>query len=138
MRKVWVNGCFDVLHMGHLKLLEFASTLGDMVFVGIDSDARIRQFKGSDRPVNNQEFRKHLLESLVYVEKVYVFDTDHQLSEYIRQLNPWQMVIGSDYMGKKIIGAEHCANVTFFQRIGGLSTSETIKKIKNGKRAKID
>lgn len=134
MKNVWVNGCFDVLHLGHLRLLQFAATLGDRVIVGIDSDHRVAASKGKGRPVNGHSFRKELLESLRFVDKVYVFDTDHQLSEYIRQANPWQMVIGSDYLGKKIIGSEHCANVTFFQRIEGISTTETIKSIIDGKK----
>jgi len=126
-----VNGCFDILHHGHLQLLKYASTLGDKVCVGIDSDVRVKSLKGEDRPVNNQTFRKELLEALVYVDKVYIFDTDYQLSEYIRQLSP-HMVIGDDYIGKKIIGADFCEKITFFPRISGFSTTETIKKVKNG------
>jgi rfaE bifunctional protein nucleotidyltransferase chain/domain len=131
MKHVWVNGCFDILHHGHLQLLKYASTLGDKVCVGIDSDVRVKSLKGEDRPVNNQTFRKELLEALVYVDKVYIFDTDYQLSEYIRQLSP-HMVIGDDYIGKKIIGADFCEKITFFPRISGFSTTETIKKVKNG------
>jgi len=131
MKIVWVNGCFDILHQGHLELLKYAASLGDKLCVGIDSDMRVASSKGKNRPVNNQTFRKNLLEALVYVDKVYIFDTDYQLTQYIKQLSP-HMVIGDDYIGKKVIGAEFAQNVTFFQRIEGFSTTETIKKVKNG------
>ena len=130
MKIVWVNGCFDILHQGHLELLKYAASLGDKLCVGIDSDVRVSASKGKDRPVNNQTFRKNLLEALVYVDKVYIFDTDYQLSQYIKQLSP-HMVIGDDYVGKKVIGAEFAEKVTFFHRIEGFSTTETIKKLKN-------
>jgi rfaE bifunctional protein nucleotidyltransferase chain/domain len=132
MKKVWVNGCFDVLHLGHLELLRFAASLGDKLYVGIDSDIRIKSTKGKDRPINDQYFRKYLLESLSYVDKVYIFETDYQLESYIRECSPAHLVIGREYEGKKIIGSEYAEKITFVPRIGNFSTSEIIKNIKYG------
>jgi D-beta-D-heptose 7-phosphate kinase/D-beta-D-heptose 1-phosphate adenosyltransferase len=130
MKNVWVNGCFDILHHGHLELLKYASSLGDRVIVGIDSDIRIQSMKGTQRPINKQNFRKEMLESIIYVDKVYIFDSDYQLSQYIKDLKP-HMVIGDDYKGKKIIGSEFCEKITFFSKIEGFSTTKLIKTIKN-------
>jgi rfaE bifunctional protein nucleotidyltransferase chain/domain len=129
MTTIWVNGCFDILHFGHLELLKFASSLGDRLCVGIDSDQRIKSMKGESRPVNDQYFRKYLLESLVWVDKVYIFDTDLQLERYIESLHPAHMVIGEEYKSKRIIGSQYCDKITFVPKIGGYSTTDLIKKI---------
>lgn len=133
MNIVWVNGTFDILHTGHLAMLKFASRLGDVLCVGIDSDERIKQKKGKSRPINSQYFRKELLQSLFYVDKVYVFESDYQLTEYIRMLSPKHMVIGDDYKDKTIIGADYCENITFFKRLPGFSTTQIINKIQDVK-----
>lgn len=132
IKTVWVNGCFDILHEGHLKLLKHAASLGDRLVVGIDSDERVRQMKGEDRPINGHSFRKELLESLSFVDKVYIFETDHQLEEYIAMNQPYAMVIGAEYYQKKIVGEHLFDMIVFFKKVGGISTTETIKKIKNG------
>ena len=74
--KVFVNGCFDVLHYGHLKLLEFAKKQANYLIVGIDSDSRVKKAKGPTRPHNNQKIRKYFLESLIYVDEVVIFNID--------------------------------------------------------------
>lgn len=129
MNTIWVNGCFDILHFGHLELLKFASTLGDRLCVGIDSDQRIKSMKGSKRPINDQYFRKYMLESIRWVDKVYIFETDFQLEKYIESLHPAYMVIGEEYKEKRIIGAQFCDKITFVPKIGGFSTTDFIKKI---------
>ena len=130
MSNVWVNGCFDLIHQGHLELLSYAAGLGDRLIVGIDSDYRIKLSKGSSRPINSQDFRRNILKMFKIVDKVYVFDTDYQLEQYIRQTEPDVMVVGIEYMGKRVIGAEFAKKLLFFQKVDGLSTSQIIKNIK--------
>ena len=127
---VWVNGCFDILHDGHLDLLEYASSLGEL-HIGIDCDLRVRKLKGIGRPVNSQTFRKRILKSLKYVKKVYIFELDQELRQITKKLKPDFMVIGSDYIDKTIIGAENIKEIVFYQKTYH-STSYIIKKIKNG------
>jgi len=125
MVKVWVNGSFDVLHIGHIRLLEYASTLGS-VKVGIDTDKRIKKFKGENRPFNLLSDRAEFLCSIKYINSVDVFDTDEQLINIIKQYQPDYMVIGSDYKGKPIIGVEYIKEVIYFDRIKDKSTTNIL------------
>lgn len=128
MTKVFVNGTFDVLHLGHLALLEYAHSLGT-VMVAIDSDARIKQLKGSLRPVNTVIERIAMLEALRWVDSVLVFDTDQDLIETIQRYQPDVMVKGSDYQGQPIIGSEYCGRIDFFPRLNDYSTTKKIQDI---------
>ena len=101
--KVVVNGTFDVLHLGHLKLLEYTRELGYYTLVLIDSDRRVKELKGSTRPINTQEERAEMLRAIKYVDEVKVFDSDQELRDLIREYAPDIMVKGSDYQGKSII-----------------------------------
>lgn len=131
MNIVWVNGCFDLLHLGHIEMLKYARSLGDALHLGIDSDIRIQESKGPTRPYQDQETRLNVLKSLNFVDKASIFDTSWQLREYIRQANPKYMVIGEEYKNKEIIGKEFCENIIFFPRIDGYSTTKTIEKLRN-------
>jgi len=122
--KVFVNGTFDVLHYGHFKLLEMASQLGSKLYVAIDTDERIKEKKGENRPFHNLIERKEMLESIKYVNKVFSFDSDEDLITLIRAINPDVYVIGSDYKGKPIVGEKYLRNIVFIPRMEKFSTTK--------------
>ena len=124
--KVWVNGTFDVLHIGHIRLLEYAHSFGD-VRVGIDNDDRISQMKGKDRPFNNLGRRMEFLNAIKYVNDVVAFSTDEELVQKIKDYDPDIMVIGSDYKNKPIIGSEFPKKIVYFERIEDLSTTKILR-----------
>ncbi len=128
MKIVWVNGCFDIIHKGHIELFKYASSLGDYLVVGIDSDDRVKAMKGETRPINSQEDRKFLLESIKFVDKVVVFSNENELRAFIRTFKPDVMVVGSDYKNKDVIGKEHSKDLKFFERIEGYSTTNILEK----------
>ena len=127
MTKVFVNGTFDILHPGHVRLLQYARSLGDTLLVAIDTDRRVRQLKGTGRPFFNQDDRKFMLESLGC--SVVLFDTDQELEHTIATYEPDVMVKGSDYVNKPIIGEEHCGRIEFFNRINEYSSTKAIQHI---------
>lgn len=129
MKKVFVNGTFDILHVGHIALLDYAKSLGDQLVVGIDSDDRVRLLKGSNRPINSQLERGTLLSALKSVDEVFVFDTDDELRSLIQACDI--MVKGSDYRDKHIVGEDVCKEIIFFERLNGYSTTEKIQHIVN-------
>lgn len=130
MTKVVVNGTFDIIHLGHLRLLDYARSLpNSYVLVLTDSDRRIRQLKGNDRPINNEYERCSLLFALKSVDRVETFDSDEELIKWIKDFEPDVMVKGSDYRDKPIIGAEYCKQIKFYDRLGNYSTTNKIQNI---------
>jgi D-beta-D-heptose 7-phosphate kinase/D-beta-D-heptose 1-phosphate adenosyltransferase len=125
--KVFVNGSFDILHTGHLDLLNYAKSLGDFLHVAIDSDRRISEKKGADRPFNNEINRVALLENLKAVDKVAVFDSDNELINIIKLYEPDIMIVGSDWKGKPIIGSQHTKQLVYYERVLDESTTKTIE-----------
>jgi D-beta-D-heptose 7-phosphate kinase/D-beta-D-heptose 1-phosphate adenosyltransferase len=128
MNKVFVNGTFDILHPGHVMLLQYAASLGT-VLVAIDTDRRVRQLKGTGRPFFNQDERKYMLQSLKSVSQVLTFDTDSELEHIILVNEPDIMVKGSDYRGRPIIGEEHVPQIEFFERLNEYSSTKAIQHI---------
>jgi len=120
----FVNGCFDVLHIGHKRLFDFAKSKCDHLTVGIDSDERVKHFKGENRPINSEDVRAEMLSALMTVDEIVIFNSEESLKKIIKDLKPDIMVVGSDYLGKKVIGAEHAKKLIYFERIPGYSSSE--------------
>lgn len=130
--KIVVNGTFDLLHLGHIRLLEYAKSYpNSYVLVLIDSDDRIKKLKGPDRPIHNEYERASFLFALKPVDRVEIFNTDDELRKYIKDYDPDLMIKGSDYRDKPIIGAEYCKKIEFYERLGNYSTTNKIQDIVN-------
>ena len=129
MKKIFVNGTFDVLHRGHLELLNYAKSLGDYLVVGIDTDDRVKEKKGPTRPVNSDQERSFMLMNLKSVDEVRFFSTDKELEDLIKSVKPDIMVVGSDWKGKSVIGSYYSAELQFFDRIDGYSSTRIIQSI---------
>lgn len=128
--KVMVNGTFDILHRGHIELLNYAKSLGDQLLVAIDTDRRVTELKGIGRPVNNQEDRKLFLYNLRAVDIVMLFDSKEELVNIMKEYQPDIYVKGSDW--KKDIPStaeQHCKKVIYYDRVGNYSTTNTIQNI---------
>lgn len=124
--KIWVNGAFDILHIGHIKLLKHAAAMG-YLRVGIDTDERIKELKGPQRPFNCFSTRKEMLESLRFVDEVVGFGSEEELIDKIKLYQPDVMVIGSDYKDKRIIGSEFINKIVHFNRIENISTTSILE-----------
>ena len=124
---IWTNGCFDIIHRGHIELFKYAKSLGTKLYVGIDSDSKVKKDKGESRPINNTRDRKYVLESIKYIDRVYVFHSKQGLEDKIEDILPDIMVIGSDWKGKEIIGEQYTNKLVFFDRIEGYSTTNILE-----------
>jgi rfaE bifunctional protein nucleotidyltransferase chain/domain len=127
VKTIFVNGTFDIIHLGHLALFNYAKSLGDFLLVGIDSDQRVKKLKGPSRPINNEFERKTLLENLKAIDKVQIFNSDQELIDIISTCDI--MVKGSDYIGKPIVGEHVCKQIIFFDRINEYSSTKKIQSI---------
>jgi D-beta-D-heptose 7-phosphate kinase / D-beta-D-heptose 1-phosphate adenosyltransferase len=125
---IFTNGCFDILHIGHIKYLEKAKSFGDVLILGLNSDHSIRRIKGKNRPINNQIDRAYILASLEVVDYVVIFNEDTPL-DLIKLIKPDVLVKGGDYQGKEVIGQEIAKELKLVKFIPGKSTSKTIKRI---------
>ncbi|MFK5938195.1 MAG: D-glycero-beta-D-manno-heptose-7-phosphate kinase [Sulfurimonas sp.] len=127
-RVVFTNGCFDILHVGHVKYLQIAKSFGDILIVGLNSDASVSRLKGPTRPVNIAEDRAYLLAALEAVDFVVPFEEDTPY-ELIKMIEPDVLVKGGDYEGKVVIGTEFAGELKLVDFVDGKSTTKTIEKI---------
>ncbi len=125
---VFTNGCFDILHVGHVKYLQEAKSFGDVLIVGLNSDASVRRLKGESRPVNPAEDRAYLLAALEAVDFVVPFEDDTPY-ELIKMIAPDVLVKGGDYKGKDVVGTEFAKELRLVDFVDGKSTTKTIQKI---------
>jgi D-beta-D-heptose 7-phosphate kinase / D-beta-D-heptose 1-phosphate adenosyltransferase len=126
---IFTNGCFDILHYGHIKYLESAKKFGDILILGLNSDASVKRLKGHDRPINSQNDRAYILASLEVVDYVVIFDTDTPF-ELISLIEPDVLVKGGDYEGKEVVGQDIVKELKLVKFIDGKSTTKTIRRIK--------
>ena len=128
-KRVWLNGTFDVLHLGHIKLFQHAKELypNSTVCVGVDTDERIRQLKGPNRPINPLPLRVEFLKAIRFIDYVVTFSTDDELRNAIAVFNPDIMCIGDDYRHHTIIGEELIPHIEYIERFDGLSTTSLIE-----------
>jgi len=131
---VFTNGCFDILHLGHIDYLEKARAKGDKLILGLNSDSSIKILKGENRPINNEEFRGRMLAALSFIDALVIFDEQTPL-KLIETVKPDILVKGNDYLTENIVGAEFVlkngGSVETVELVKGYSTTNLIEKIKN-------
>jgi D-beta-D-heptose 7-phosphate kinase / D-beta-D-heptose 1-phosphate adenosyltransferase len=129
---IFTNGCFDILHAGHVRYLETAKSYGDVLILGLNSDRSVTELKGEGRPINIQLDRAYILAALEAVDYVVVFDEDTPY-DLIKAIKPHTLVKGGDYEGKQVIGQDIADELKLVQFVDGKSTTKTIEKIQQGK-----
>jgi rfaE bifunctional protein nucleotidyltransferase chain/domain len=133
MKIVFTNGCFDLLHLGHLDYLEKSRNLGDKLVIGLNTDHSVRQLKGPGRPINDENIRARMLAALAFVDVVFAFDEETPIG-LIKQVKPDILVKGKDYRIENIVGADFVlgngGEVKTIDLIEGHSTTNLIEKIK--------
>jgi D-beta-D-heptose 7-phosphate kinase/D-beta-D-heptose 1-phosphate adenosyltransferase len=105
--------------------------IGEHVTIGIDSDRRVKELKGNDRPINSEEIRKFILMNIRWVNEVKIFDREEELIQLVAECSPDYMVVGSDWEGKRVIGSEYAKTLKYYKRIDEYSTSKIIESIAN-------
>ncbi len=127
-----VNGTFDIVHRGHIEMLNYAKSLGDRLLVAIDTDRRVKELKGDQRPINDQYDRSFLLNNLKCVDEVWLFDSKEELISIMESYKPDVYVKGSDWRRDKPSTAEqYCKQVIYYDRVGDYSTTNIIQSIAN-------
>jgi D-beta-D-heptose 7-phosphate kinase/D-beta-D-heptose 1-phosphate adenosyltransferase len=129
MTTVIVNGTFDILHPGHIAMLNTARSLGNYLVVCIDTDRRVKELKGDKRPINDQTFRKVMLQNLKAVDIVEFFDSQDDLIRLLKLYKPDIMVKGSDWRGKSVVAEKYVKEIFWYDRIEEYSTTKIIQDI---------
>ena len=125
-----VNGTFDIVHRGHIEMLNYAKSLGDRLLVAIDTDRRVKELKGDQRPINDQYDRSFLLNNLKCVDEVWLFDSKEELISIMESYKPDIYVKGSDWKQDRPSTAEqYCKQVIYYDRVGEYSTTRAIQNI---------
>lgn len=127
---VFTNGCFDIIHAGHIKLLKECKKIGDVLIVGLNSDESIKRLKGNLRPINKLSDRVEVLSAIEYVDYIVVFSQDTPY-ELIKLIKPDYLVKGSDYKVEEVVGREFAKNVVLIKLLKGRSTTNIVKAIEN-------
>lgn len=131
---VFTNGCFDILHLGHIDYLEKAREKGDKLILGLNSDSSVKILKGENRPINEEKSRARMVAALSFVDAVILFSEQTPL-ELIKKINPDALIKGNDYVTENIVGADFVlkngGKVETIQLVEGFSTTNMIDKIKN-------
>lgn len=125
---VFTNGCFDILHRGHVEYLQKARELGDLLILGLNSDLSVKKLKGENRPINNEEGRAIVLSALESVDYIIIFNEDTPL-ELIKIIKPDILVKGGDYKIENVVGREFAKETILIDFVDGYSTTKTIKSI---------
>ena len=128
---VFTNGCFDLLHAGHVQYLEAAKSFGDILILGLNSDRSVKAIKGSGRPINNETDRAYIVAALEVVDYVVIFDEDTPYN-LIKMINPNTLVKGKDYEGQKVVGQDIVDELILVEFVEGKSSSQIINKIQKG------
>lgn len=130
---VFTNGCFDILHVGHVKYLEVAKSYGDVLILGLNADSSVKKLKGPTRPINTQDDRAYILASLESVDYVVIFEEETPY-ELIKLIKPHVLVKGGDYKGKEVVGQDIADELKLVQFVDGKSTTNTIKRIQENEK----
>jgi len=135
---VFTNGCFDIIHSGHIYYLNESKKMGDVLIIGLNSDSSVRRLKGEGRPINNEKDRAEVLSAIRYVDYVVIFDEDTP-ENLIKEITPNVLTKGGDYKREEIVGADYVisqnCSVKVINFVDGKSSTKIIEKI-NSEKAK--